>query len=143
MDQSTIYRLWSSYFLLLLILWTSKGQAMDRINCFCPSSTTASCCTIKKSPKKDCSVAKKCCKTAPLVKCCCTETIEQQAALPLQEQLSLSTALSLYPPVLNSWKIEALSNTFYWELSTSIHFRHYQPPLLYKDVPIFVQAFLL
>lgn len=148
MKQHPTYRLFSSYLLLLLILWTSKGQAMGKNNCCCTNQkATISCCSKinRVSPeKKGCSRAKKGCTKLQLSLCgCCKEEANWQPLLPMQEKASESSsisALTLYP---GSWNVFTLPRALHWEVLYPSPLRHYVPPLLYRDVPILVQSFLL
>lgn len=138
------YRYWSSWLLLLLVLWTSRGQAMDQVRCSCPmridiGAIATTCCTTPST-----SHATKTCHQVPQFKdCCCEAPPQAQALLPVLEQnLSATSAgCSALPP--SPYTTPSLTRIVYWNLLVTPISRHYVPPLLYRDIPIFVQSFLL
>lgn len=144
MKQQPIHKLFSSYLLVLLILWTSTGQAMGKKNCCCFNlKTTFSCCSVKKSIKKSCSSVKEGCTKLQLSTCSCNKEAQWQPQLPSQEQALESSFNSVFFLLYSSWKVTLLPRAIYWELLKPNPLQHYIPPLLYRDVPILVQSFLL
>lgn len=146
MNNSSTYRLWSSYLLLILVLWTSKGQAMDQLFCACAPSNTpaiASCCQSKSTAATACTKANKACEKNPqLSDCCCDEETVVQALLPVAEQSikGIASSAPAFLPILPSAAV--VSYIVDWAITAPV-LRQYSPPILCKDVPILVQSFLL
>jgi hypothetical protein len=76
------------------------------------------------------------------VPCCCQQVEEQTAFSPLEQVLELSSIGALLPVTTTKFVVPS---TLFAENAYTEHptWRHYTPPPLYRDIPIFVQSFLL
>ncbi len=144
-SSNNLYRRWSSSLLLLLMLLANKSQAVAGLDCACWSpKTTTSCCAKKASPKKSCARADQL-DHAPiqLSSCCCDGDAQWELLVPSQEKTPEAVSSSTpWLPALD-WSALVASKAYSAYAIAPQEQRPYAPPLLYRDVPIFVQSFLL
>lgn len=144
MNNNSTYRSWCSYALSLLMFWISTGQVLGWGNCSCVSHTEVPSCCAKKSKSLDKKVSFNYKKGVQLqnAPCCCQQLEEQEAFSPLEQVLELSTSWATLPITITKFVV---ASTLFAENVYVTHpaWRHYTPPPLYRDIPIFVQSFLL
>lgn len=143
MNNNSTYHSWCSYALSLLMLWISTGQVLGWGNCSCASHTApTSCCAKKKSLDKRVSFAHKKGVQIQNTPCCCQQLEEQATFSPLGQVLELAASASFLPITA----VQLVINSTLFSDGVSIDqpiWKYYTPPLLCKDIPIFVQSFLL
>ncbi|MFK7796769.1 MAG: hypothetical protein AB8E82_04890 [Aureispira sp.] len=143
MNNNSTYHSWCSYALSLLMFWISTGQVLGWGNCSCASHTApTSCCAKSNSSDKRTRISYKQGVQIQNAPCCCQQLEEQAAFSPLGQVLELAVSYSFLPITLVQLVIASclFSDGVY---IASPAWSYYAPPLLCKDIPIFVQSFLL
>ena len=146
---------WIGLLAALLVLSTST-QVLAKTLCPCPQKMGKAVAAVPAAPKASCCHAPKS-NTAPaeahcaverpapssLEGCCCDKNPQWSSMQPIPVEWKATTASAALLPAAAYIRVEGRNTTPpIWAVAPRLE-RHYFPPPLHKDIPVFVQSFLL